>query len=74
VQGEGDYQAAREFNKLERKFVASGRVAAAARAAAPKSATEQREMSDAERKGKQRSKGEDRTPMVPTTKADRPHR
>jgi len=23
VQGEGDYQAAREFNKLERKFVAS---------------------------------------------------
>ena len=28
VQGEGDYEAAREFNESERKFVASGKVAA----------------------------------------------
>ena len=30
VQGEGDYQAAREFNKLERRFVASHPVPRAA--------------------------------------------
>jgi len=35
VQGEGNHAAAREFNEAERKFVESGKVAAAARAAAP---------------------------------------
>jgi hypothetical protein len=59
VQGEGNYKAAREFNEAERKFVASGKVAAAARAAAPKSEAERQEMFAAEEEGKHRAKGED---------------
>jgi hypothetical protein len=56
VQGEGNYEAAREFNEAERKFVASGKVAAAARAAAPKSEAERQEMIAAEEQGKRRAK------------------
>jgi hypothetical protein len=56
VQGEGDYKSARNFNEAERKFVASGRVPPAARAAAPKSEAEQQEMLAAEREGKRRAK------------------
>lgn len=56
VQGEGNYKAAREFDDAEKKFVASGKVPAAARAAAPKSAAEQREMLAAEQAGKRRAK------------------
>ena len=59
VQGEGNYKAAREFNEAERKFVASGKVAAAARAAPPKSEAERKEMIAAELAGKQRAKDED---------------
>ena len=56
VQGEGNYQAAREFNEAERKFVASGKVAAAARAAAPRTQAEQQAMFAAEEEGKRRAK------------------
>ena len=56
VQGEGNYEAAREFNEAERKFVASGKVAAAARAAAPKSEAERKAMLAAEKEGKRRAK------------------
>lgn len=56
VQGEGNYQAAREFNEAERKFVASGKVPAAARAAAPKSEAELQAMFAAEEEGKRRAK------------------
>lgn len=56
VQGEGNYEAAREFNEAERKFVASGKVAAAARAAAPKSEAERQAMFAAEEEGKRRAK------------------
>ena len=59
VQGEGNYVAAREFNDAERKFVASGMVDAAARAAAPKSEAEQQEMLAAEEEGKRRAREED---------------
>jgi hypothetical protein len=59
VQGEGNYDAARAFNEAERKFVASGKVDAAARAAAPKSEAEQRAMIAAEEEGKGRAKEED---------------
>ena len=59
VQGEGNYKAAREFNEAERKFAASGKVAAAARAAAPKSEAERQAMIAAEREGKRRAKEED---------------
>jgi hypothetical protein len=56
VQGEGNYEAARAFNAAEHKFVTSGKVAAAARAAAPKSVAERQAMLAAEEKGKQRAK------------------
>jgi hypothetical protein len=56
VQGEGNYEAARAFNEAGRKFVASGKVLAAARAAAPKSETERQAMFAAEEEGKRRAK------------------
>lgn len=59
VQGEGNYDAARDFNEAERKFVESGKVPAAARAAAPKSAVEGKAMLAAEEAGKRRAKEED---------------
>ncbi len=56
IQGEGNYEAARAFNEAERKFVKSGKVPAAARAAAPKSDAEQQAMLAAEEQGKRRAK------------------
>jgi hypothetical protein len=56
VQGEGNYEAAREFNEAERNFVVAGKVAAAARAAAPNSEAERQEMLAAEEEGKRRAK------------------
>jgi len=56
VQGEGNYEAAREFNEAERKFVQSGKVDAAARAAAPKDDAESQQLLDAEQKAKSRAK------------------
>ena len=56
VQGEGNYTAAREFNDAERKFVASGKVTAAARAAAPTTEAERQAMLAAEEEGKRRAK------------------
>jgi hypothetical protein len=56
VQGEGNYTAAREFNEAERKFVASGKVSAAARAAAPTTEAERQAMLAAEKEGKRRAK------------------
>lgn len=62
VQGEGNYKAAREFNEAERKFVAAGKVAAAARAAAPRSDAEQQAMLAAEQEGRRRGKEDDPMP------------
>ena len=56
VQGEGNYEAAREFNAAQRKFVQSGKVAAAARDAAPKSDEEKEQMLAAEQEAKSRAK------------------
>ena len=67
MQGEGNYEAAREFNQAERKFVDSGKVSDAARNAAPKSDSERREMAEAEAKGRERSKGEDEDLDSPTS-------
>jgi hypothetical protein len=67
VQGEGNYDAARQFDEAERKFVESGKVEAAARAAAPRSEAEQEEMLDAERKGRSRAKEEDPAIRRPQT-------
>ena len=56
IQGEGNYESGRAFNEAERKFVESGKVPAAARAAAPKSEAERQELLAAEREGKRHAK------------------
>jgi len=59
VQGEGDYEAARRYDRDQRDFVKSGRVDQAARDARPQDAQEAEEMARAEDEGRSRSKGED---------------
>ena len=58
VQGEGDYDAGRRYDKASREFAHSGKVEPAARDAAPEDAREAAELDDAEQKGKSHSKGE----------------
>ena len=59
VEGEGSYSGSKDYNQRTKKFVESGKVDEAARAAKPKSEQEAHEMQKAERIGKQRAKGED---------------
>jgi hypothetical protein len=59
IQGEGNYEAAEEYDEAQRKFVKSGKVAAAARNAKPKSKAEAKEMERAEEVGRSHAKGED---------------
>jgi len=59
VQGEGNYEAAEQYDEAQRKFVESGKVDAAARAAKPKSKKEAEEMQQAEQAGRSRAKEED---------------
>ena len=59
IQGEGNYDAARKYNSAQRKFVADGKVAAAAQAAAPRSDAESRDMMAAEEEGRRRAREED---------------
>jgi hypothetical protein len=58
VQGEGDYEAARRYDKAGREFDESGKVEPAAHEAAPESAAEADEMKRAEEAGKSHSNGE----------------
>ena len=58
VQGEGDYEAGRRYDKASREFAHSGRVEPAARDAAPENAREAAELERAEQQGKSHSKGE----------------
>ena len=58
VQGEGDYEAGRRFDKASSDFAHSGRVEPAARDAPPGDAREAAELEQAEKKGKSHSKGE----------------
>ena len=60
VQGEGDYEAARRYDKAARDFAESGKVEPAAHDAAPASDAEAEEMKRAEEAGKSHSKGEGR--------------
>ena len=60
VQGEGDYDAGRRYDKASREFAESGKVEPAARDAAPDSAAEAEQMQQAEEAGKSHSKGEGR--------------
>lgn len=59
VQGEGDYNAARRYDKAAREFAESGKVEDAAREAQPTSPQEAEELNRAEREGKSHAKGED---------------
>jgi hypothetical protein len=59
LQGEGDYESAREYNRATREFVTSGRVDEAARDAVPSDAAEAAELEDAEAAGRARAKEED---------------
>lgn len=52
MQGEGNRDAAREYNESQREFVESGDVERAAREAEPKSQAERAAMDEAERKGR----------------------
>ena len=56
VQGEGNYDAAREYDERTRRFVKSGRVDDAARAAKPSTPEEAAELEQAEEAGKSRAK------------------
>ncbi|MGZ5130566.1 MAG: hypothetical protein ACXWCU_03585 [Caldimonas sp.] len=62
VQGEGDYDAARRYDKAAREFAESGKVEPAAHEAAPDNAEQADAMKRAEEIGKSHSKGEDRRP------------
>ena len=59
VQGEGDYDAGRRYDKASREFAESGKVEPAARDAAPDDAGEAQDLERAEAEGKSRAKGED---------------
>jgi len=52
MQGEGNRDAAREYNESQREFAQSGQVDEAARDAEPRSEDERREMEKAEREGR----------------------
>jgi hypothetical protein len=59
VQGEGDYNAARRYDKSAREFAESGKVEEAARDARPTGPGEADELRRAEEEGKSHAKGED---------------
>ena len=59
VEGEGSYSGSKEYNERTKKFVDSGKVDEAARAAKPQSEEEAHQMQKAERIGKQHARGED---------------
>jgi hypothetical protein len=56
--GEGNYKATRDYNKGLKEHVEHHDIEKDARDAAPKSEQEAREMEEAERAGRSRSKGE----------------
>ena len=59
VQGEGDYEAAREYRKHTEDFVDSGKVDKAARKAAPADKKTRQEMKQAEEEGKRHAQERD---------------
>jgi hypothetical protein len=58
VQGEGDYESAKEYNERTRRFIKSGRVEEAAQNAAPHTDEEAAELERAEAIGKSHAKDE----------------
>ena len=72
VQGEGDYEAARNYDDATREFVEAGEVQKAARDAEPQNQAEADEMKRAEQAGLSHSKGEVPGETSPTTTAQPP--
>jgi len=70
LQGEGNYDAAREFDQAEEKFVKSGKVEQAARDAEPKNEKEKEEIERAEEQAREHAKGED--PQLERPKGGKP--
>ena len=56
VEGEGSYSGTKDYNERTKKFMQSGKVDKAARAAEPKSEQERHAMQKAERIGRSRAK------------------
>lgn len=67
MQGEGNYTAAKEYDEATQNFVKSGKVEKAARDAKPKNTNEEREMLEAEEKGRARGKPERRESRIPNS-------
>lgn len=59
VHGEGNYAATRDYNQRTKRFIESGKVDEAARAAEPGSEAEALQMQAAEAEGKRHAKEED---------------
>lgn len=59
LQGEGNYDATRRYDKAAHEFAQSGKVEVAARAAKPASPEEAEALKRAERVGRSHSKGDD---------------
>jgi hypothetical protein len=65
LQGEGNYDATKRYDKAASDFAKSGKVEQAARDAAPKTAEEAAEMARAEKAGRSHTKGEDPAVAAP---------
>lgn len=72
LQGEGNYEAAEQFNKAEQAFIKSGKVALAAPHTAPKSPEEAQELLQAEQDSQQHPKGARIKTTKPTVKSSAP--
>jgi hypothetical protein len=72
VQGEGDYDAARRHRESATEFVRSHDIEAEARDATPGTPEEARELLEAERKGQERTRGEDRRDVMRQAGSDAP--
>ena len=57
IQGEGDYVSGRRYQKAAKRFAEEHDTESLARAAAPRTAAEQHEMVEAEKKGKAKARG-----------------
>jgi hypothetical protein len=56
LQGEGNYSAARRYDKAQQEFVKAGKVNDAAEQSKPKDAHEEQEMAEAEKAGRLKAK------------------
>ena len=71
LQGEGNYDATRRYDKAAREFVQSGKVDAAAQAAEPDGPEQAEALKRAEEIGKSHARGEDPA-ITRTTPSPRP--